>query len=53
MSELRTGGFGLSARRDMARRLIDQANVTLVYLAIVAIFAAVSLIGCVIWLLIW
>jgi hypothetical protein len=51
MAELQTSGFGLSAQR--ARRLIDQASVALVYLGIVATFAAVSLIGCVIWLLIW
>jgi hypothetical protein len=53
MAELKTRGFGLSAQRDMARRLIDLASVALVYLGIVATFAAVSLIGCVIWLLIW
>ena len=51
MAELQTSRFGLSAQR--ARRLIDQASVALVYLGIVATFAAVSLIGCVIWLLIW
>jgi hypothetical protein len=37
----------------MARWLIEQASVALVYLGIVAAFAVVSLIGCVIWLLIW
>jgi hypothetical protein len=43
----------LPARRDAARHLIEQARVALVYLGIIATFAAVSLIGCVIWLLIW
>ena len=43
----------LPARRDAVRHLIEQAGVALVYLGIVATFAAVSLIGCVIWLLIW
>jgi hypothetical protein len=41
------------AQRDTARHLIEQAGVALVYLGIVAIFAAFSLIACVIWLLIW
>ena len=43
----------LPARRDAVRHLIEQAGVALVYLGIFATFAAVSLIGCVIWLLIW
>ena len=43
----------LPARRDAVRHLIELAGVALVYLGIVATFAAVSLIGCVIWLLIW
>jgi len=34
------------------RQLIEQASGALVYLGIVAIFAVVSLIACVIWLLI-
>ena len=42
-----------SARRDIARELMDQARVVLVYLGIVATFTAATLIGCVIWLLIW
>ena len=42
----------LPAQRDAVRHLIEQAGVVLVYLGIVATFAAVSLIGCVIWLLI-
>jgi hypothetical protein len=33
--------------------LMEQANVALVYLGIVGIFVAVSLIICMIWLLIW
>ena len=43
----------LPAQRDTARHLIEQAGVALVYLGIVATFAAFSLIACVIWLLIW
>ena len=35
------------------RRLFEQASAALVYLGIVATFAVVSLIICVIWLLIW
>ena len=41
------------AQRDTARHLIEQAGLALVYLGIVATFAAFSLIACVIWLLIW
>jgi hypothetical protein len=41
------------AQRDTARYLIEQAGVVLVYLGIVATFAAFSLVACVIWLLIW
>jgi hypothetical protein len=41
------------AQRDTAHHLIEQAGVALVYLGIVATFAAFSLIACVIWLLIW
>ena len=41
------------AQRDTARHLIEQAGVALVYLGIVATFAAFSLIACMIWLLIW
>jgi len=37
----------------MAHWLMEQTSVALVYLGIVRAFAAVSLIGCVIWLLIW
>ena len=51
--EIPISGFGHSAQRDMARWLMEQTSVALVYLGIVAAFAAVSLIGCVIWLLIW
>ena len=43
---------GLPARRDAARHLVEQVSVALVYLGIVATFAAVSLIACVIWLVI-
>jgi hypothetical protein len=51
--EFAISGFRHSAQRDISRWLIEQASVALVYLGIVATFAAVSVIGCVIWLLIW
>jgi len=35
------------------RQLLEQARAALVYLGIVTTFAAVSLIVCVIWLLVW
>jgi hypothetical protein len=35
------------------RQLLEQAKAVVVYLGIVTTFAAVSLIFCVIWLLIW
>jgi len=41
------------AQRDTAHLLIEQAGVALVYLGIVATFAAFSLIACLMWLLIW
>jgi hypothetical protein len=40
-------------RRDMARLLIDQASLALVYLGIFATFAVASVIACLFWLLIW
>jgi hypothetical protein len=45
MAELKTSSPGFPARRD----LMSQAKVALVYLGIVATFAVVSLIACVIW----
>jgi hypothetical protein len=53
MAELKTSNPGLPARRDTVRHLMEQASVALVYIGIVATFAAFSLIACVIWLLIW
>ena|SRR5438105_4161490 len=53
MAQFKIRSPGLPARPDTARHLIEQAGVVLVYLGIVATFAAVSLIACVIWLLIW
>jgi hypothetical protein len=53
MAELKTSSPGFPARRDPMRHLMSQAKVALVYLGIVATFAVVSLIACVIWLLIW
>jgi hypothetical protein len=35
------------------RQLLEQARAGLVYLGILTTFAAVSLIACMIWLLIW
>jgi len=51
MTDIKTHGG--SARRDMARLLIDQAVIGLVYLGIVATFAVASVIACLIWLLVW
>jgi hypothetical protein len=53
MTQLRISSPGLPAQRDTARHLIEQAGVALVYLGIVATFAVVTLVSCVIWLLIW
>ena len=53
MATTKINNLNTSARRDIARELMDQARVILVYLGIVATFTAVTLIGCVIWLLIW
>jgi hypothetical protein len=44
---------GYTAPRNNTRHRIEQAGAALVYLGIVATFAAFSLIGCGIWLLIW
>ena len=53
MSAIKINSLNISVRRDISRQLMDQALAVLVYLGIVATFTAVSLIGCVIWLLIW
>jgi hypothetical protein len=52
MAQLKISSPHLPARRDSARQLIEQAGGELVYLGVVATFAVVSLIACVIWLLI-
>ena len=53
MAQLKISSPDLPARRDSARQLIEQAGgEQLVYLGVVATFAVVSLIACVIWLLI-
>lgn len=53
MTQLRISSPGLPVQRDTARHLIEQAGVALVYLGIVATFAVVTLVSCVIRLLIW
>jgi hypothetical protein len=53
MTQIRISSPGLPVQRDTARHLIEQAGVALVYLGIVATFAVVTLVSCVIWLLIW
>jgi hypothetical protein len=53
MATSRIDNFATGARREMARQMMDLALVALVYLGIIGTFAAVSLVGCVIWLLIW
>jgi hypothetical protein len=52
MAQLKISSPDLPARRDSARQLIKQAGGELVYFGVVATFAVVSLIACVIWLLI-
>ena len=52
MAQLKISSPDLPARRDSACQLIEQAGGELVYLGVVATFAVVSLIACVIWLLI-
>jgi hypothetical protein len=39
--------------RDAKHLLRDHAGIVLTYLGIVAIFGVASLIGCLIWLLVW
>ena len=53
MAQLKISSHGLPAQGDTVRHFIEQASVALVYLGIVATFAAFSLIACLIWLLIW
>jgi hypothetical protein len=52
MAPLETSSPTLNPRRDMVRHMIEQVGVVLVYLGIVAIFAAVTVIGCLFWLLV-
>jgi hypothetical protein len=53
MAQLKIRSSGFAARPDTAHQLIEQALVALIYLGIVATFAAVGLIACVSWLVIW
>jgi hypothetical protein len=53
MAQLDTKTRDLTTRDYMARHLLERASAALIYLAIVSTFAAVSFIGCMIWLLIW
>ena len=53
MAKLETSIPGLTARRSMARHIMGQAGVALVYLGIVATFAFVTFIACMFWLVIW
>jgi hypothetical protein len=53
MAHLEMSISGLTARRSRVRHIMEQAGVALVYLGIVATFAAVTLIACLFWLLIW
>jgi hypothetical protein len=53
MAKLETSIRGLTARRSMARHIMGQAGVALVYLGIVATFAFVTFIACMFWLVIW
>jgi hypothetical protein len=53
MAQLDTGTRDLTARQYMNRHMLERASAALIYLGIISTFAAVSLIGCMIWLLIW
>jgi hypothetical protein len=53
MALFETSISGLTARRSRVRHMMEQAGVALVYLGIVATFAAVTLIACLFWLLVW
>jgi hypothetical protein len=53
MATTKINSLNTSARRDFTRQLMDLSLVAIAYLGIVAIFSAATLIGCVIWLLIW
>lgn len=53
MAQVDTETRDLTTRHYSARHMLERASAALVYLAIISTFAAVSLIGCIIWLLIW
>ena len=54
MAQPDTGTHDLATRQYMARQhMLERASAALIYLGIVSTFAAVTLIGCMIWLLIW
>jgi hypothetical protein len=53
MAQLEIGTRDLTARQYMAHHMLEQASAALVYLGIISTFAAVTLIGCIVWLLIW
>jgi hypothetical protein len=42
-----------ATRQHIAHHMLEQANAALVYLGIISTFAAVTLIGCMIYLLVW
>ena len=52
MTQLDMSNRGLTVRRSMTQRIMGHASVALVYLGIVATFAAVTFVACLIWLLI-
>ena len=52
MTQLDMSFRGLTAGRSMTQRIMGHAGVALVYLAIVATFAAGTFIACLFWLLI-
>jgi hypothetical protein len=53
MAQLNNGTHDLITRQYMARHMLERASAALIYLGIVSTFAAVTLIDCMIWLLIW
>jgi hypothetical protein len=52
MAQLKTSSPGLPARQNAVRHLMKLIRAALAYLGIVATFSAVTVIGCMIWLLI-
>lgn len=53
MVQIKLSRASVPARKDTVRHPMELVREALIYLGIVATFAAVSLIACISWLLIW